>query len=1424
MALGPFISYVPPGVYTRTLAENNVSNSVVGLRIPVIIGVGQEELETLDLELVRGSSSDIDTPITAEDVTLQWVVDASNPQNPVLGAQNGSLTTFRVRNYPIVDGQGLGRVTNDTRTVVVTVNGVSVAVGSVQGAKGLVTLQVPTQPTDTVRCSYKFHRGDTAFTDDVSAQVTTENATLITPGFAPYNIQAGTTDTFTIIVNGATASVALLPNSATTAAGIKSQIDAAGIPGLTTSVFVDPQGRDCLQFTSTVSLAIGDGTANGPLGLTVGTQTSRNRAFRVFNRPVVDGTGGGVTTTDTSKVVVKVNGTQIVPSSLDGTNGVVTLSSAPAPGATVTIGYWANTWQDTFDFLPNTFVSAVIRAGIAPGRNDYIQGTDFVISNPTADVSIINWGTSYTVAASRVTAGATAFDTKQIVPTLVDAQMFLAECTAVTDTSVIPAVVSTTEFLLPEIPTTGNGRNTTLSTETFTSVTNGRVDLPSNRPDLVKVWSGRNFRDALNRSQLTVTAVDGASRKVTLKNPIPPDHKLFATFYYNNVSDDTFLLTCTVPGPVGAGQYTVTSTTRNANLHQVKFGTKSGLSQTVQWPRGSELVPDAFHTGAGTPVSETVTVTFGTDAAKNAVYTTKGASPWSLYSSSSTWVTKVNGSDVTTNLNAASKAWLLSGHIAVNGSNQITVPASPNNVLELTIDGEDVTVSLTSGLRTIAQILTEINAAIDAHASFSGTAPNALASSFQIGGAGGDMFIAIQSYSTPAALPGGFDHESYVRIRQGTVENVLGFTTFQRADGTSKAIAKPATILSTIAGTYNITAGLNDLLKIRIDGIDYEITLPSGAAVTTAAIVAAINAVPGLTSVASAGTLDNLNMLRLTSPSNDATSSVGILDGTANDLLGFTENDQASQTLVTIQEVADLLMSTASFRSGAVAYPTSIGGNTYLTIESLTTGASTSSIGFVSSATSAFNILSGTKITPGTDGDNGEDARDNFVVTSSNASGSAGTGYPGQTYTDAVTGLRFTVLPATTGSYSPGGSFTMLVSQTFNVTPSIPTYAIPGLEMTVTNTVGVGVNDLASVQTFAPEGVEPKIGDFYYVSYRYLKQDYTTRLFQQLKTIEANFGRTSTENRVTLGAYLAILNGAILVGISQVQKQPNTNQASAASFNSAIAALAKPLPGNILPDIVVPLATDSSVYAFLTNHCEIQSSIRNQAERMGMIGFASGTTPTSAQSVARSLGSNRIVAYYPDSAVITLTDEIGQSFEEIVDGTFFAAAASGAVVSPSIDVATPYSRRRIVGFTRIPRVLDPVEANQTAVAGVTLLDDLGTLIRIRHGLTTQMDSILTRLPTVTQISDFVQQQSRATLDAFVGTKFLSSRTTEVEVSMTSLLKQLLQAEIIGAFTGVAAEVDANDPTILRFGAFYQPIFPLLYLVLTFNLRANLQTR
>ena len=1408
MSLGPFLSYSPPGVYTRTLTEANAANLTVGLRIPAIVGVGQEELENDNVELVRGSSSTVDQQILNEDVTEQWVVDATNPQNPILGVQTGSIVTFRVKNYPITNGQGTGIITNASNAVTVTVNGVPVAVGAVQGAKGLITLQVPTQPTDTVNVTYYFHRGDTAFTDTVSSQVTSTAAILISPAPESYVVIAGQSDQFTLTVNGVTSTISVGAQTYT-AAGLVSAINAAAIANLVASVFTDNDGLNHVQLMTSQNLVVGSGSMNGLLGFSAGQATTRNQAFQMFQRPIVDGSGGGITTTDTSKVVVKVNGTQVIPSSLDGTNGIVTLPFAPAVGTTVTVTYYSNTWQNTFDNLPNALVTNILQCGISTGRNDYIQGTDFVISNPTPTTSVIFWGTSFVAAASSTSPGAQPFDHTLVTGLLVDDQLFMAPCTRVTDTQTVPATVSANQFLLPEVPTTGNGRNTPLGQVLYASVTNTRQDVITNRPDLVKMYVGRSLRDAMSRGTVAVTAVDGPNRLVTLANPVPPDFMAFATFWYSRITDNTFVLTNQVPGSLGTGQYTVLDSNNNTPKYQVLFGAKSGLSETVQWPRGSELIPDAFHTGAGTPVSEVVTVTFGNDTANNASFTNRNAEPYSFYTPySATWVTNVNGTPASTNLAAQAPAILVGGHVVLSGTT-LTIPASPANVLNVNIDGTNYPCTITAGSRTPTQVVTDINTGISTH----GTAAFS-----QIGSSSGDVLFTITSATTPAALPAGFDSVSSVTIQQGTVETVLGFKTFQTAKGTTGAINKPATLLASIAGTYAITAGVNDKFIWSVDGVQYTVQLTAGSAITTAAVVTLINGVSSGVAFSAAG-----GKLRLTSTINTAKSAVTIGNGTANATLGFVTNQSATQVKVTAQEVVDELMATSGFNTGAVAYVDSINSLNYITFESLTTGAAGSSIGFVAGSNSAFNPTTGIGLTAGVDGDNGEDAVNNFVVSSSFGSGgSQGKGYPGQTYVDAQTGLRFTVLPSSTGSYDSSGTFKLNVSPTFAVSSSIPTYAIPGMETTVSNTVGVGVNDTGTVTTFDPTGVAPGIGDSYYVSYTYMKQDFTTRLFQQQKTIEANFGTVSPSNRVSLASYLAIQNGAVLVGIDQVLKVPNTNQASDSAFITAIKGLATPLPGNVKPDILVPLSTSTSVYAYLTQHCEIQSNIRNQAERMGMIGFASGTSPNAAQAIAKSLTSNRILALYPDSSDITLTDETGQSYDSIVDGTFFAAAVAGSACSPAIDVATPYTRRRIQGFTSIVRILDPVTANQTAVAGVTLLTDLGNgLLRIRQGLTTNMATILTRLPTVTQISDFVQEQSRNNLDSFVGTKFLASRTNEVNVSMTALLKSLVDAQILSAYTGVTSSVDPNDQTTLDFSAYYSPVFPLLYLVLTFNLRSSL---
>jgi hypothetical protein len=53
------------------------------------------------------------------------------------------------------------------------------------------------------------------------------------------------------------------------------------------------------------------------------------------------------------------------------------------------------------------------------------------------------------------------------------------------------------------------------------------------------------------------------------------------------------------------------------------------------------------------------------------------------------------------------------------------------------------------------------------------------------------------------------------------------------------------------------------------------------------------------------------------------------------------------------------------------------------------------------------------------------------------------------------------------------------------------------------------------------------------------------------------------------------------------------------------------------------------------------------------------------------------------------------------------------------------------------------------------------------------------------------------------------------------MRQLQAANIIAAYTGISAKVSEDDPTVAEVEAYYQPVFPLLYIVVTFNLRAQI---
>ena len=1624
MATIPNGIYAPPGVYTQTNFTPPNQGAGAAARIPLILGPGSEILTQTALEIVRGSSSSVDQRVVQEDEAGRAVVMISPSGRVSIGPFDGVYDRIQVRNFPIVTGNGTGTTATDTASVAVTVDGQPVVVLSIDGARGILRLSVKPLVTDDVRVTYYFNRTDTLITDSLGDQASAGAANIYGSTGQNFVVITGVNDNLLLTLDDATAlSVVIGPSPVAgwTAAQIAAFVNGVATgTTLVASTAVNNFGATIISLTAARNILIGNGSANGLLGLTSGAYTGRNKTFYVFQQPIVDGSNGGVATTDPADVTVKVDGVQVIPAAVDGQSGAITLPFAPQDGATITAQYHFNSWQDTFDYLANRGVSEVSLCGITPDRDDYIENVDFVLQD-----DMVLWGTAVTVDLGEHTAGSVFLGASQVLPTLVDVREYLAPCDAYVNTAVNPAVEDRKQFVLPLTPTTGNGRNSPIGTTTFNQVANGRVDLPTNRPDLVFAYWGFSIQDAIDRGRATVTKVDSATATITLADPVPVGANVYATFYYNTVQDIEYTISVETAGTSGVGTYSIANQD-GAALFVPSFGAKSAGLATVQiqFPSGSERLPDArFETPYDAtsfigPVAEDVTIEFAQRAATPAKYAVPSSGPYyPVFGSSDVLNIAFDGDSISVNLSNPTgagcgfSAQIVGNEIAysaASGGASFVLDAT-NDSIDLLVDGVLIqAVAIANPAATAAAYATAINTAsalvapvIKSKTQFVspitievggydllvlhytgnvsgpsgeitaiippgtyataatlaaaisaaiapqlpgtlGVAVTADASSrlnFALGLLGGDQsgylefitgdvdhsFWLIAGISSAAATGGaqtkliqgpiarvetiGVAPLLYDRIvlrnrivpGSGTIDGqsdlaqcglqIIGGSGSAQAGLTAQEFGYAglrATIMeATLAGnvslldqdptgqpmlTFHAAGGLiaqNNVFKITLDGTPITMTFTDGAGDAIAVgesaevsfgplslahtVLAQINA--ALVASASSGTVIQEGAgLRFRCGTAASSDLVLIGNGSANSILGFATGATASRSDLTPEvlvsgllaqskaDVADYLLSFAEGDPDLFAGPAlaktvvNQAGAKYLYLQSKTLGTA-SSIAF--EAGTALRPGVGLGVVVG-DGNVGEAAMDGFFVISSDLSDGSGSvnssilndgtgqdGQIGQTYRDAVTGLTFTILAPPGGAgYPIGQTFTLKAREVGTCDSNIPNYAVPGVQLIVANTTGVGIGDSALVTTHNRSGAQPAVGDVYYVTYNYSKQDYSALLFTRLSSIEAAYGPNTPTNPITLASYLAFLNGTVLLAIKQVVKDQDSNSdgtndsCSTAAYITAIDDVEGALPGGAYPDILVPLkGDDPTLFGYLAKHCDIQSSIRYRAERTAICGFSAGTQPRDAGNIAAGIARSRMRMVYPDIATLTLSRADGSNDSYLVDGTFLASAVAATRVTPSIDVATPWTGTRLFGFDRLARMLDAVQQNQVAVRGVTILEDKTPVIRVRQGFTTDMSNVMTKTPTVIQIADEVQKQCRAVLDRFVGVKFLPGVTSQIEGQLSAVLRSLVEAQIISSYTGVSARVSPSDPTTCEVSAAYSPISPLLYIVVTFQVSA-----
>lgn len=469
-----------------------------------------------------------------------------------------------------------------------------------------------------------------------------------------------------------------------------------------------------------------------------------------------------------------------------------------------------------------------------------------------------------------------------------------------------------------------------------------------------------------------------------------------------------------------------------------------------------------------------------------------------------------------------------------------------------------------------------------------------------------------------------------------------------------------------------------------------------------------------------------------------------------------------------------------------------------------------------------------------------------YTVTSSRTNGdmltdgkgrTEGTGFLNQTFESATTGVRFTILnpndaldfgytslPSPSYHFRPGDVLTFVVNASeARVTSAVTSNFLAGLRTKVVSTYQMKAGDTAVVTTYNKAGNEPKVGDFYYISYttRKSEAEFGLKLFNNPADAYALYGDPTPNNPLSLAARLFTLNGGQIFGCIQVKKESGLETASDQSYMTAISSLSAPLPGSDRKaDVIVPMSTSPVVIHHLNRHLITQGSQRMSGEATGFYGYDIYATPESMRSLVRSLRAERLTAAGVPGAILEAQVQ-GRAVEFTVGGQFVAAALAGLALNPANDVATTLTRQAVVGFSRLIRRYDENTMDMMAADGLTCLVERDGAFQIRHWVTTDPTSPLKREPTSRLIIDYTRKIVRRNLDQFIGRKLIQSAINSVTIVATSTLKSLVDQEIIEGFKGLQVTRDESDPSVLHVSFFVKPIFSLLWVDVSLTVTTKL---
>lgn len=390
---------------------------------------------------------------------------------------------------------------------------------------------------------------------------------------------------------------------------------------------------------------------------------------------------------------------------------------------------------------------------------------------------------------------------------------------------------------------------------------------------------------------------------------------------------------------------------------------------------------------------------------------------------------------------------------------------------------------------------------------------------------------------------------------------------------------------------------------------------------------------------------------------------------------------------------------------------------------------------------------------------------------------------------------------------------------------------IPGITFLIED-LDLGVIDGSTVRistTAAEFGNAIPEGDTYYVSYKYKKADekYDPQVFYSYDDVVNEYGNYDVTassiviNSLTLGAELAFKSG-----LSQIVCVQAYNDSDLEMMN-AIDKLKKDVVGVYNVNTVIPLTTSTTVGKYMKSHVDIMSAEAGRHERMTYLApYFGQKINKGATAKDKTVGMKQQAEAYSDERVVYVVPgrvgynvkniQTGRINERVLPGCYLALAV--ACIGMYNDPAEPLTRKYTAcGFTQLFDNYSEVEKNALAESGCCVCEELTSGIRVRHGMTTKDDEINTVEITLIQIKDYVIAQCRKTCDdLYIGIKNLPAAVSNVKFSITSILNQFINQEIILGYQGLTVKKSPNDPREILVNFEIEAVYPLNFVTISFG--------